>query len=319
MTDINEQKTARETELSIGKRLRLCREQKKITIVEVASQLRLLKENIENIESDQWDKLHGRAYARGYFLSYVRFLGLPEIDMLEAFDHEYKSSSQESNAAIVMLDKEKKGRPWLSFLFILIVISVIVSAYFQRHQPEIDDVQTDTSVSEERSFAESVIKPISENYTETVAMLMDKFTNTAALILDDVNSIMEKIKILVGAEVSSSENMNKNRISESLSQDNSSEIVHEEISDVPTDRIEQQAVIGLQFNDDCWVEVTDKNGETVINEVMKVGTSILLSGPQPFTVVLSNASAVEVLFNGEDFDISTFVKNDVARFNIGEE
>jgi len=315
MTDINEQQIE-ETVLSSGKRLQLAREQKKITIAEVAAQLRLLQENIQSLEEGQWDNLHGRAYARGYFLSYVRFLALPEEEMLTAFNLEYKSSPHESSMAIVMLDEKKKGLPWLSIIFILLVISAVVGAYFQKQQSDsnssVDDVQSESSVMEERSFSESVVKPISENTTD-VTDVTDVIELTDSVSSSELSQQvpMDVSELTVEAE----------NVAEVNSLDNSEESLNlENIIELKTVESEQQQpVITLQFSDDCWVEIRDNNGDFIINDMMKKGKAVILDGALPFSVLLGKASAVTVMLNDEDFDISAFVNDNVARFNIGEE
>ncbi len=87
-----ETEVAVNSEPLLGARLKAVREEKKLTIAEVASQLRLVRGNIELLEQGRWDQLHGRAYARGYLISYIKFLGLPETELLTAFDKEYSAA-----------------------------------------------------------------------------------------------------------------------------------------------------------------------------------------------------------------------------------
>ncbi len=87
-----ETEVAVNSEPLLGARLKAVREEKKLTIAEVASQLRLVRGNIELLEQGRWDQLHGRAYARGYLISYIKFLGLPETELLAAFDKEYSAA-----------------------------------------------------------------------------------------------------------------------------------------------------------------------------------------------------------------------------------
>ena len=89
MTNVNDNEIIIEKNLTLGKRLCQAREAKKLTIADIASELRLSKQTIELIENERWSELHGRAYARGYFTNYVKYLGLPEDEFLAAFNIEY--------------------------------------------------------------------------------------------------------------------------------------------------------------------------------------------------------------------------------------
>jgi cytoskeleton protein RodZ len=152
---------------SVGEQLKSVREEKKLTVGEIAAQLRLTQETIINLETEQWDKLPGRAYARGYFLSYVRFLGLPEQDMLTAFNLDYKASDTGSTSPR-MFEPQKASFPWLQIALVVVVISITWFAYQQWQQSQVS-----STISEKVSqlsqlldkknndrFSSSVVEPL---------------------------------------------------------------------------------------------------------------------------------------------------------------
>lgn len=55
----------------------------------MASKFAFTKEIVINLEDEQWDEFHGHAYARGYFLRYVKILDIRQNEMLIAFNIEY--------------------------------------------------------------------------------------------------------------------------------------------------------------------------------------------------------------------------------------
>ena len=83
--EINEQGDA----LGLGERLKQAREAKKLSLDEVATQLRIAEKWLDSIEKEAWAALPSRTYARGYFISYVRFIGLPEDTLLNLFNLQY--------------------------------------------------------------------------------------------------------------------------------------------------------------------------------------------------------------------------------------
>ena len=159
---------------TVGERLRLAREAKKITISEVVAQLRLTKENIVYLESDQWDKLHGRPYARGYFSSYVNFLGLPHAEMLALFNLEYtsKEPSIDGFRRSEGNDQNETGGGWFKSL-LLIIILVAAGWYGYQYWLEIQektqlsDAVTDSVLPDfdnglaiNDGFSTSIVEPI---------------------------------------------------------------------------------------------------------------------------------------------------------------
>ena len=92
MSAVNDESDSEEVKApttGIGLKLQQAREQKKLTIAEVATQLRFTRTTIDHLEQEDWAKLHSRTYARGYLLNYVKFLGLPSDEILTIFNEQY--------------------------------------------------------------------------------------------------------------------------------------------------------------------------------------------------------------------------------------
>ncbi len=168
MSDLHDEEIAiKEPTVSVGEQLKLAREAKKMTVGEIAAQLRLTQETIINLEAEKWEKLHGRAYARGYFLSYVKFLGLPEHEMLAVFNLDYKTTDSASTAPR-MFEPKRARFPWLQLILVIAVIAATWFAYqqWQRSQSDSDtsDVVSQLSQFLERQkssgFASSVVEPL---------------------------------------------------------------------------------------------------------------------------------------------------------------
>lgn len=66
-----------------GARLKLMRQAKNIELVEMAKQLRLSPQRLEQIESDDYNTMGSGAYARGYLRSYARYLGMEDAEIGE--------------------------------------------------------------------------------------------------------------------------------------------------------------------------------------------------------------------------------------------
>lgn len=69
-----------------GERLREAREAARLTVGEVASRLRLTPNVVERLEADDYERLHGATFVRGYLSGYARLLDLPEGPILEAYE-----------------------------------------------------------------------------------------------------------------------------------------------------------------------------------------------------------------------------------------
>lgn len=74
----------------------------------------------------------------------------------------------------------------------------------------------------------------------------------------------------------------------------------------------------LKFSGDSWVEVINDKEERLLYKLMTSGTTQTLEGiTPPVKVLLGNASAVTMEYNGQVFDHSRYNRNGVARFVLG--
>ncbi len=69
-----------------GPRLREAREAVGLSVRDIAARLRLDPKVITALESEEFDKLHGPTFVRGYLRGYARALDLPPAPIMEAYD-----------------------------------------------------------------------------------------------------------------------------------------------------------------------------------------------------------------------------------------
>ena len=76
-------------------------------------------------------------------------------------------------------------------------------------------------------------------------------------------------------------------------------------------------VLELTFDQDCWVEVFDREGRVVHMDMSLGGQSLRLRGEAPFSVRLGNASAAVMAFNGAPVDLGPHTRANVANLVLG--
>ena len=345
MTEISDETSPSSNSYSptVGERLRLAREAKKITIAEVVAELRLTKENVVYLESDQWDKLHGRPYARGYFSNYVNFLGLPHDEMLALFNMEYTSTEPSIDGFKRAEDSEQSGIVfgWIKGLLLLAILGAATWFGYQywlemqnklsqadntvnSSLPDSDNEQTNND-----GFSESIIEPeplpilqsepisnivpeksyleetISEKPADEVETILDTELNNT---IESSVAINNSLDIIVPEPQHQTGDEQETPLAMSEQSDTNVEI-----------QTTEQKVLSMQFNGDCWVEIRDRNNKKILHKIALAGETVEITGEWPLQVILGNASAATVRYNNEEFDISTFIRKNVARFSIGEE
>ena len=121
--EINEQGEA----LGLGERLKQAREAKKLSLDEVAAQLRIAKVWLDSIEKEAWGALPSRTYARGYFISYVKFMGLPEDTLLSLFNLQY---AEPIKVAPSLNQKQTSNVKMKVLVVVIVPLLLIASAWF---------------------------------------------------------------------------------------------------------------------------------------------------------------------------------------------
>jgi cytoskeleton protein RodZ len=75
-------------------------------------------------------------------------------------------------------------------------------------------------------------------------------------------------------------------------------------------------VLQLRPNAQSWIEVTDARGAALISRLVEPGEAIGLDGTPPFKLKIGNAGATQVVFRGKPVELSPYVRDNVARFEL---
>ncbi|WP_296593177.1 RodZ domain-containing protein [Methylophaga sp.] len=290
--------------VDVGRRLREAREAKKISISDAAAQLRVTRSAIVHLEEQDWDKLHGRTYARGYFLSYTKFLGLPQDEMLAGFNIEFTETDKRSPsvAPIQQIKPAKSTFPWLP-LILLITVAVLTWFAYQQWQA--------TKLVQNNEPAEqTLLEPLNETANEN---------NADPVPITESNEISLEEQPLIPNETDTSEptlDTADTALDESFETETSppGEDAESATAEATT---EKNLIIGI--NADCWVEVRDASQQVLISRVVRAGNTVELTGTLPLQVSLGQANAASVRFDGDIIDITEYTRGNVARFTLGED
>lgn len=308
-----------------GSHLREAREARNLTVMQVAAQLRMQVRVIEAIENDDYNSLpsSGSTFIRGYLRSYSRLLGLNEESILALMQS--GGTKEPSLVGSIYDGKDEVSSSDFSIRMVstLILIGVVVGVgwWVSQRMPtiEMDVVDAEQSASEQ-----GLSIP-----TETLQLSDDEPLPGETIQVGDVD----------GAGVAdTSELSNSETTTETLSDSPESAIEEEQdvvepvepeppVENTPTaaHSIEPppltagmpQSMIELEYQEDCWTEVTDAAGRKLTYTLIPAGQKITLHGEAPFKVFLGYATGVTIYYNGDLYDHSPFQRGDMARFRIG--
>ncbi len=134
----------------IGEILQEAREHKGVTFDDVAEATKIKKRFLLAMELEEWGRLPGRVYAKGFLRTYARFLDLDEQSMSDLFELSIAAKEAEKNEGSslsgdrrrklrkkAVIEKPKKAQeidlrnaPKLRMIIILCVLSVLILLFF---------------------------------------------------------------------------------------------------------------------------------------------------------------------------------------------
>ncbi len=76
--------------------------------------------------------------------------------------------------------------------------------------------------------------------------------------------------------------------------------------------------LDFYFRDECWVEVSDANGDVLVTELQLKESQLTLTGQRPFEIKLGNAPAVSLKLNDEDVNLVPALGTNVLTIKVGD-
>lgn len=274
MTDIvEEQAPAWE---GAGARLRRERESQGLSMFDAARALRLSEKQIAALESDDYAKLPGRTFVRGFIRNYARLVQLdPEPLMAHLSLGQEEESHQIQAPSQKISFSEHQTKPWLKWLLMAFVIVAVVSwgvlEWLGPEQPKPGAVSRST---------ETVSPPPSAT-PEQPAVAPPAVPGPAVAIPPAAPAVPEAAAPAGTA--------------------------------VPASAL---ARLTMTFSGRAWVEVRDKNGKIIHSQNNTAGADQVVEGEAPLSLVIGSAPNVKLIFKGQPVDLSAFAKADVARLTL---
>lgn len=335
MTTDLEMDIAREQErktLDIGQSLRAKRLTLAIDERQVATQLKLSIEHVYALENNDFIRFRSTTFARGYIKSYCRLLGEDHRPVLAAFDEQ--QSVKESNIRPVdNVKSQASGRDPIFVIVSAIIVAIIAFvAFWWPAQSSEPDVQQDPVVQEQSAElnGNQNSTPVEEEPVETDAPTGDQAApelnepevDLESLDLSALSNIETQTVLDEAADVVTGLSAETIALLEDAGVDPQDVVeATREPEPVPAPiEIESPAFnhdIVMTFDADCWTQVRDSTGRVIFSGVKSAGSSLELDGQAPYRVTLGYARGVtELLYKGEPFDFSTYIRKDLARFEL---
>ncbi|MBF0220567.1 MAG: DUF4115 domain-containing protein [Gammaproteobacteria bacterium] len=294
----------------IGQQLKRARSEAGLTLMKVASDLRLSPAQVEAIEEGEADKLPPGPFVRGYVRNYARL-----FDMHQYTDHELvlddaiSEKPVSTRRSVVSRSQSKSSDPgvrFITYLVVLILLALVLIWWANQsgHLTQLKDAALEAISAESGQPPQPEAQP---NQNGDYAMPLPQAQQQ--LQTPPVSAVVEE-----------------QRMSESSVMPTTiTPVPEEEAPPAPATKaaaeavaeMKDEALLRLYFNAASWVQVTDAKGNRVAVGLKKEGHEMNLAGEAPFTVLLGYAPGVDVFYQGNKFDHSSYERKGMARFDVG--
>lgn len=113
---------------NFGERLKREREMREVSPAEIASATRIGTRFLEALENEDWGKLPGGVFNRGFVRAVARYLGLDEESLLAEYD---LARSEQSIEAPAHYENPIPRRPkWIPILGIFVFLGILAGLFF---------------------------------------------------------------------------------------------------------------------------------------------------------------------------------------------
>ncbi|EOV0103741.1 TPA: cytoskeleton protein RodZ [Vibrio vulnificus] len=294
----------------VGTLLKRQRESMGYTQKQVADRLRLRVNVIEQIDDNQLESGQVATFTRGYLRSYARLVGLDEKIILDALDNtgDAQHQEQEMQSFSRKTNTEKhNSRIMLITWGIFIIITGISSLWWWQNQQENSLAQ---SVNQAAQLENAVIEENEPPVLDDVVMQEMSMAEGDA---------QPEIATEVEVEPAQVETTESTPVEEAVESDAQAQLtppVAEESLSLEAPKANGETALTMSFRSDCWVQVKDASGKTLISGIRKSGQDLNLSGQAPFNVILGAPEGVTMTFASEPVDLSRYTAGKVARFTL---
>lgn len=271
------------------------RERLGLSIPDVARQLRLSTRQVEALEADDYARLPGKTFLRGFIRNYAKLLQLDPEPLLAGC----RDEQPKDRAIVVPTSRIEFGgrqrflpfigrsrRPWPKFTIVVAVAALLLSwgvyELIQWQQPFFRTAPGKTAGEA------TLALPLPQSQAEQPAAEPPAPKPEA-----------EPIPLPLPAPAGESA----------------------EPAPAPAPAVAPEPAAGgkqlnFVFEGDSWVEVRDKSGKIVFSQLNPKGSQQALRVTPPFSLVVGNAARVKLFYNDKPVDLAPHTKVDVARLTI---
>lgn len=289
-----EQSAAVPETLAPGAALAAARDAAQLSVAEVARHLRLSVAQVEALEAGDFERLPGPVFVRGFIRNYARLVKLDPDVLLPQVEPDLAGlphSPETPPSKNIPFPPQRPSRWPLLGLLILVALAGLVFYEFywteQRSARDVPPVAVPPVAVPPAPAAPVAVRPEPPAAPETTAVSAPVVT--AAPLPSPVGDTPKIQEPAAGSPPPA-------------------------VAQPVAVAVPDGGAVHLVFSEESWVEIQDRDGKVVLSQLNPPGSEKRVSGRAPLSIVIGNAHAVRLTYNGRPVDLAPHTKVDVARF-----
>jgi cytoskeleton protein RodZ len=271
--------------VTLGQRLAEAREARGLSLGELAMRLKFSPRQLQALEANAYHALPEPTIVRGMVRSYAKAVGLDAGPLVAELEQQLVADPFTVVVPVMhvpMRDNSKRNtRIFFALsLMLLIVCAAVVAEWYWRNHVAVAPVappQTATPVPAPLALSPSAVGQPGGN---------DTAQTLAPATADPAIAEQESTASAAPA------------------------------ADAGTPPVTDNKRIELRFDGNAWVEVKDATGNVLMAQLNPARTEAVLQGLPPFSLVVGNAAAVNIQYDGNSVALAPYTHNDVARLTL---
>ncbi len=307
-----------------GTLLKEKREALGLTQQQVADRLRLRLSIVQNLEEDKFDSDLVTTFIRGYLRSYAKAVGLKEADVLEAYEKSTGTAQQEQTMQSFSkkTKRAKHDSHLMTITWVIMIVLIGMSSmwWWQNHRDTGFTADSDAEVSAVLDNEASIQGASGEQEFATVTELTEE-SGEEVIHSDDTTS--EESVAQEGSAEDTTTDESQLQVEDTQAVETSEATVEETekaeevvMAEEPSTSASSDNLLTMSFSSDCWVQVKDASGKTLVTGIKQAGQTVSLNGQKPLQVILGAPEGVTMTFASEPVDLSGYTSGKVARFTL---
>ncbi|MGY4534204.1 cytoskeleton protein RodZ [Pseudomonas sp. TE3786] len=319
-----------------GETLRKARENKNWSLADVAAQLNLTAQRLSQLEAGQFDQLPGHTFARGYVRAYAKLLGMDQTLIVQEFDQ--YTGTNASGSAVHELGRIEEpmrlSQNLLRLVCFLLLLALAGGGFFWWQDQSASRGGETAGISlghveVDGADGTTEIHPLDEPEDQAVADAEGLQEGSPAEVSPELAAQPENPAAEAPAATPAAPAAPVASVPPPAAP-----VAATPVAPAPTTPAAPAAapaapavpvvagvgegVVAMDFNANCWIQLTDGNGKVVVSGLKRAGEKLEVSGKAPLELRLGFARGVQVRYNGQLVDVAPFTSGETARIKLGQ-